>query len=165
MIMQMHISSAAHRYDAIFVTNFVLFCVAIQSSRQRAYLRSTIKWIIIHCQSQCAKTPSQWQWMSQTFNGMISDLSQHGSLRHATGPQVTSANFSVKSWCFFLTLVTDYADNRNLWYFLMHIFTSRNVNWSTGVMWIACGLLCVMFLSAVWTLIPKAPIHFSPNSC
>lgn len=60
-------------------------------SRQRACLRSTIKWIIIHLQSQCAKTPSQWQWMSQTLNGMFSDLSQHGSLRHTTDPQVTSA--------------------------------------------------------------------------
>ncbi len=34
------------------------------------------------------------------------------------------------------------------------LFTSQDVNWWTEVMWII-----VMFLSAVWTLIPTAPIH------
>ncbi len=34
------------------------------------------------------------------------------------------------------------------------LFTSQEVNWWTGVVWII-----VMFLSAVWTLIPTAPIH------
>jgi len=36
----------------------------------------------------------------------------------------------------------------------MHLFTSRDDNWWTGVVWII-----VMFLSAVWTLILTAPIH------
>ncbi len=86
MIMQMHIFSAAHRYDAIFMSQslFCFFAAINESSRsrQRACLRSTIKWIIIHLQSQCAKTPRQWQWMSQTLNGMCSVPSQHWSLRH-----------------------------------------------------------------------------------
>ncbi len=34
------------------------------------------------------------------------------------------------------------------------LFTSQEVNWWTGVVWII-----VMFLSAVWTLILTAPIH------
>ncbi len=34
------------------------------------------------------------------------------------------------------------------------LFTSQDVNWWTGVVWII-----VMFLSAVWTLILTAPIH------
>ncbi len=34
------------------------------------------------------------------------------------------------------------------------LFTSQDVNWSTGVVWII-----VMFLSAVWSLILMAPIH------
>ncbi len=34
------------------------------------------------------------------------------------------------------------------------LFTSHDVNWWTGVVWII-----VMFLSAVWTLILTAPIH------
>ncbi len=39
------------------------------------------------------------------------------------------------------------------------LFTLQDVNWWTGVMWII-----VMFLSAVWTLILTAPIHFiSPH--
>ncbi len=37
----------------------------------------------------------------------------------------------------------------------MQVFTSQDVNWWTGVMWII-----VMFLSAVWTLILTAPIHY-----
>ncbi len=36
----------------------------------------------------------------------------------------------------------------------MQFFTSQDVNWWTGVVWII-----VMFLSAVWTLILTAPIH------
>ncbi len=34
------------------------------------------------------------------------------------------------------------------------LFTSQEVNWCTGVVWII-----VMFLSSVWTLILTAPIH------
>ncbi len=37
---------------------------------------------------------------------------------------------------------------------ITHLFTSQDINWWTGVMWII-----VMFLSAVWTLILTAPIH------
>ncbi len=36
----------------------------------------------------------------------------------------------------------------------MQLFTSQDINWWTGVVWII-----VMFLSAVWTLILMAPIH------
>ncbi len=36
----------------------------------------------------------------------------------------------------------------------MQLFTSLDVNWGTGVVWII-----VMFLSAVWPLILTAPIH------
>ncbi len=36
----------------------------------------------------------------------------------------------------------------------MQLFTSHDVNWWTGVVWII-----VRFLSAVWTLILTAPIH------
>ncbi len=35
----------------------------------------------------------------------------------------------------------------------MQLFTSHDVNWWTGVVWI------IVFLSAVWTLILTAPIH------
>ncbi len=35
------------------------------------------------------------------------------------------------------------------------LFTSQDVNWWTGAVWII-----VMFLSAVWTLILTAPIHY-----
>ncbi len=38
------------------------------------------------------------------------------------------------------------------------LFTSQDINWWTGVVWISCGLLW-FFLSAVWTLILTAPIH------
>ncbi len=103
MIMQMEIFSAAHRYDAIFMSQslFCFFAAINESScsRQRACLRSTIKWIIIHLQSQCAKTPRQWQWMSQTLNGMFSDSSQHWSLRH-TKKSLSLLQKRVKSWCF-----------------------------------------------------------------
>ncbi len=36
----------------------------------------------------------------------------------------------------------------------MQLFTSQDIKWWTGVVWII-----VMFLSAVWTLILTAPIH------
>ncbi len=36
----------------------------------------------------------------------------------------------------------------------MQLFTSQDINWWTGVVWII-----VMVLSAVWTLILTAPIH------
>ncbi len=38
---------------------------------------------------------------------------------------------------------------------LFQLLSSPDVNWWTGVVWII-----VMFLSAVWTLILTAPIHF-----
>ncbi len=37
----------------------------------------------------------------------------------------------------------------------MQLFTSQGINWWTGEVWII-----VMFLSAVWTLILTAPIHY-----
>ncbi len=37
----------------------------------------------------------------------------------------------------------------------MQFFTSQVINWWTGLVWII-----VMFLSAVWTLILTAPIHY-----
>ncbi len=40
----------------------------------------------------------------------------------------------------------------------MQLFTSQEMNWWTGVVWII-----VMFLSAVWTLILTAPIHSRRN--
>ncbi len=39
-------------------------------------------------------------------------------------------------------------------YYKQAAFTSQDINWWTGVVWII-----VMFLSAVWTLILTAPIH------
>ncbi len=39
-------------------------------------------------------------------------------------------------------------------FYLFQIWSSPDVNWWTGVVWII-----VMFLSAVWTLILTAPIH------
>ncbi len=41
---------------------------------------------------------------------------------------------------------------------LLQLLSSQDVNWWTGVVWITCGLL--WFLSAVWTLILTAPIHY-----
>ncbi len=38
------------------------------------------------------------------------------------------------------------------------LFASKDINWWTGVVWVACGLLRCFF-SAVWTLILTAPIH------
>ncbi len=37
----------------------------------------------------------------------------------------------------------------------MQLFTSQDINWWTGVVWII-----EMFLSVVWTLILTAPIHY-----
>ncbi len=66
-------------------------------------------------------------------------------------------------------LVYMMCDNKEIWFDLaslelktykkctnMHILVSQDVNnWWTGVVWII-----VMFLSAVWTLILTAPIHY-----
>ncbi len=46
----------------------------------------------------------------------------------------------------------------NLFLTNRQLFTSQDVNWWTGVVWITCGLLWCFF-SAVWTLILTAPIH------
>ncbi len=37
----------------------------------------------------------------------------------------------------------------------LSFFLSQDINWWTGVVWII-----VMFLSAAWTLVLTAPIHF-----
>ncbi len=42
----------------------------------------------------------------------------------------------------------------NLFIINTQVFTSQDINWWTGAVWII-----VMFLSAVWTLILTAPIH------
>ncbi len=68
-----------------------------------------------------------------------------------------SSFFSQKQW---LKFNRKQAKNilMNLFLTNMQLFTSHDVNWWTGVVWITLRII-VMFLSAVWTLILTAPIH------